>query len=555
MKLDMFDIDEFIRLNHCKEVTSPVMFEYNKTYTEDGILSYEIFGYTEEERKNKFGYIDLRGNYLHPIVYNMISKRMGSLKYIITGEKYGVIKNKKIEVVPEDFPGAETGLKFIYDHFEEINWIDELEESEIDSLDKKSRLKFLRSLKKEEFFVRKWLVLPAYYREEAADRSTLGEDINKVYKNLVAMTRSLRMGFSFDIFGDQTRLKIQNTILQLYQMTMGPVTGKSLNLDTMELLGNAKNSLLKRHIIGKTIDYGALTVITAPVISDSERPDKTPIPFGTVGVTLESCLGLFKPFFIHECSNLLSDTLEEVIKVAGKSFYDIKKIDHNVFSPSNIDKLITRFIKSKEGRFDPIEVEYTDNNNEENYITISIGEATNEADAKADKFTIRPLTYVDLFYITALKITKNKHCLVTRYPVTSNKNMYPARVKVLSTSRTRKTYIKFGDSYSGIVSSKYTEYEQYPYIKYEGNPDPKPDIYYDLIGTTLLGNPVLKLIGGDYDGDTVFLRGLFSLEANEEAEQIITSKSNIIGPDGKITRSIASIGRDCTMSLYELTKD
>ena len=233
MKLDMFDIDEFIRLNHCKEVTSPVMFEYNKTYTEDGILSYEIFGYTEEERKNKFGYIDLRGNYLHPIVYNMISKRMGSLKYIITGEKYGVIKNKKIEVVPEDFPGAETGLKFIYDHFEEINWIDELEESEIDSLDKKSRLKFLRSLKKEEFFVRKWLVLPAYYREEAADRSTLGEDINKVYKNLVAMTRSLRMGFSFDIFGDQTRLKIQNTILQLYQMTMGPVTGKSLNLDTM----------------------------------------------------------------------------------------------------------------------------------------------------------------------------------------------------------------------------------------------------------------------------------------------------------------------------------
>ena len=65
----------------------------------------------------------------------------------------------------------------------------------------------------------------------------------------------------------------------------------------------------------------------------------------------------------------------------------------------------------------------------------------------------------------------------------------------------------------------------------------------------------MKLIGGDYDGDTVFLRGLFSLEANEEAEQIITSKSNVIGPDGKITRSIASIGKDCTMSLYELTKD
>lgn len=554
MKLDLFDIDEFVRLNHCKEVTSPVMFEYNKTYTENGLLSYEIFGYTEDERKNQFGYIDLHGNYIHPIVYNMISKRMGGIKYVITGERYAVIKNRKLELVSEDFPGAETGLQFIYDHFDEINWLDELEESEIDSIDKKTRLKFLRSLKKEEFFVRKWLVLPAYYREEAADRSTLGEDINKVYKNLVAMTRSLKMGFSFDIFGDQTRLKIQNTILELYQMTMGPVTGKSLDIDTMELKGNAKNSLLKRHIIGKTIDYGGLTVITSPVISDSKNVKDMPIPFGYVGITLEACLGLFKPFFIHECSSLLTDIFNHYI-TQGAQVLDIKKIDVNAFSPTNIDKLITRFIKSHAERFDPIELEYTNSQNEKMILTLKIGETDSEAKAKADDFQVRDLTYVDLFYIAALKITKNKHCLVTRYPVTNNKNIYPARIKVLSTARTREVFIKFGDSYGDFALSPYTKYEKYPYIKYEGNPNPKAEAYYELTGTTLLGNSVLKAIGGDYDGDTVFLRGLFSLQANEEAEKLIMSKSNVLGADGTAIRGITKIGKDCTVSLYELTKD
>ena len=54
-------------------------------------------------------------------------------------------------------------IKKQWNNYRSFKRLSELEESEIDSLDKKSRLRFLRSLKKEEFFVRKWLVLPAYY--------------------------------------------------------------------------------------------------------------------------------------------------------------------------------------------------------------------------------------------------------------------------------------------------------------------------------------------------------------------------------------------------------
>lgn len=168
MKLDIFKISDFVEANKCPEVTNPVFFNFDGSPTPDGLFSYDLFGFTDEERKNIFGYIDLKGHYIHPLIYLIMTAKMGSLGKIIQGQKYAVIADKKIRVVDEDFEGAETGIDFVYNHFDEINWIDEIEEDEIDSLDKKTRLKFFKMLNKDEFFVDKWLVLPPYYRAESS---------------------------------------------------------------------------------------------------------------------------------------------------------------------------------------------------------------------------------------------------------------------------------------------------------------------------------------------------------------------------------------------------
>jgi len=46
---------------------------------------------------------------------------MRGLGEILQGKKFAVIADKKIKVVPEDFPGAETGIDFVYDNFENID--------------------------------------------------------------------------------------------------------------------------------------------------------------------------------------------------------------------------------------------------------------------------------------------------------------------------------------------------------------------------------------------------------------------------------------------------
>lgn len=112
MKLDLFNIQSFIDANNCPEVTNPIFWSYDGNPTPDGLFSYELFGFSDEDRKHIFGYIDLKGKYIHPLIYITMTAKMGSLGKIITGQKYAVIADKKIKIVDENFEGAQTRNKF-----------------------------------------------------------------------------------------------------------------------------------------------------------------------------------------------------------------------------------------------------------------------------------------------------------------------------------------------------------------------------------------------------------------------------------------------------------
>jgi DNA-directed RNA polymerase beta' subunit len=54
-----------------------------------------------------------------------------------------------------------------------------------------------------------------------------------------------------------------------------------------------------------------------------------------------------------------------------------------------------------------------------------------------------------------------------------------------------------------------------------------------------------------YDGDMVSVKGVFTQEANEEAEQIMTHKANILNVYGENVRMTTNEG---VQTLYMLTK-
>lgn len=65
----------------------------------------------------------------------------------------------------------------------------------------------------------------------------------------------------------------------------------------------------------------------------------------------------------------------------------------------------------------------------------------------------------------------------------------------------------------------------------------------------------LILLVGDYDGDMLYMRGVFTQEANAEAEKLIWAKTNMLNAKGEVARGLAKVGKEAVMGLYELTKD
>jgi hypothetical protein len=543
LKIDIFNVDDFVRANKCPQITNPVFFNSDKTPTSDGLLSYELFGVSDKDRKNIFGYIDLRGPYIHPLIYTMMTKRMGAMKDLLSGEKYAVLKEGKIIYVPDETEGAETGIDFIYDNFDKIDWIDEIEEEEMDSVDKKTRLKFLRSVKRDEFFCTKWLVVPPFYRAESSENRSLGEKLNGFYQDLISRTNSMSTGFGLAMFGNQTKFKIQTKLVEVFNETTRPIKGKG--------------SMLRKHLLGKTVDYTASNVITSPPISNSKSIDEMPVKFGYGAFPITTVVSLFHPFFVTWISEFLSKVVKEYILSSFGS--EVAKMDLNQFSTQAAEKMIKAFVKSEEDRFEPFTVEYTSSSDKKKKkASMRIIEYRGETDYRADRGVERDFTIIDLFYMLAKQIVDDKHVYVTRYPAINFQNIYPSKIKLLTTSRTRRDlFIKLKGqqiSFNEQLGMK-GGFDDYPLVKFDEEPTPSPKTHYSFLNVFMPGNVYLKALGGDYDGDMLYLRGVFTKEANAEADKMIYSKSNILTANGSTSRGLGKIARDAAIAAYELTKD
>ncbi len=537
MKVDIFVIDEFVKANNCPQITSPVFFNFDKSPHANGLFSYDLFGFSDEERRNIFGYVDLGGRYLHPLVYALLTSRMGSLKNIVNGTLYAIVVGGRVKVVEADVDGAQTGIDFFYDNFNEIKWfnIDDGDD-EISSVDKKTRLKFLNSLKKDEFFITKWLVLPPFYRSENSEEKTMGDSINSLYKELIMRSNTMKGSGKYDLFGNATINKIQSILYALFIETSKIVKGK--------------HSLLRMHLMGKSVDYLASNVITAPNISSSFSPKTMPCPFGTSSYPLATVTTLFKPFFVSECTRYLEERAREANIELRKEDLEINISEVN---SENTEKLIDLFIKSPADRFNKILLPVKHKKNApKDEVRIRI----NKRYSKTGKVYTEPLTLTDLIFIQATAVIKDKHVYATRYPVLNYQNIYPSKIKLMSTSKVvPEVWISdMFDANGENEESSFVKYDNYPIIYKEDGENKFPKSHYEFVDVAVPGNVYMAAVGGDYDGDMMYFKGVFSKEANDEAERLIKDKKNLLGADGKLTRGISMIGKDSAIALYTLTK-
>ena len=518
MRIDLFDVDEFIELNHLQEVTSPVLFERGGIPNPNGLVSNEIFGVSIKSRKETFAYINLNGHFFTPHIYKIIKRVFRNIDKIINGEEYYSI-DKEGHLVRD--PNGYTGIDFLYENWNKIKW-------EGNAGMSSERTNLIGKTKKKEVWISKEIVIPAFYRDINSSQAGGGEvpELDQFYIKLLRMAALLKDRDMFDISFHSTNYNIQTTLVDIYNYFKDKLDKKS--------------GLLRKYLLGKNVDYCVRTVISGPTYNQNDpRDNMVNMRYSAVPIS-QVCVECY-PFIVTWLRNFFERELLENkyakwnVTANGEENKLIQlKNPEAFYNDTFIKKAIDNYVRDPSSRYDFIPVPTTDNR--QHYIVFR-GKNISGINADSSALVNRPMTWTDLLFLAASEVTKDKHVMVTRYPILDNFGIFISRIRVSSTLTTMPMDV------NGTI------YKWYPYIDLNLT---KSEVANNFIDTTRFCNSYLAGMDGDYDGDQITGKIIWTLEANEECEKLMNSKSFFLGPNGKNTRECQL---ECDQTMYVLTKE
>lgn len=527
----LLDVEDFIKVNNVQEITDPIFFVRNGVPTPEGLLSNEIFGITKEERSSIFGYIDLYDWFLHPLAYIEWSRMDSRIKDIVFGTKRFIINDKGDFVEDEN---GECGIKFLKDNFSKIK-IKSTESSKRDN-----KILFLKNNEKE-IFIKKYIVIPAYFRDvnsTSDGRVGVGE-LNKYYSSLIVAVRSLKetqeYGFSMS---DATKGRIQETLVHIYNYLCGTGSEKSDGIGLSKKFG-----IIKRSVMSKTTDEGSRLVISAPNIK-AENIESLMVDSEHCALPLASALVNYKPFIIFNVKRFFDNEFANnpthtLLNEKGETVTVEVRNPEMVFSDTEIEAQMNKFIHGYSKRLTPVRVPLVDGRTA--FIQFKGYEPSRDTqevkdDPRKNTLLSRRLTWCDVFFMAAVEATRDKCVLITRFPMDSYWNEFPAKIRISTMNKTEPIYV--GSTF----------YQWYPLIREKDIDSNTSNMFIDTLQFTNLN---LKSIGGDYDGDQTGVKGVWSVESNDECMKIINSKSYYLDLN---CMNIKVSTNEAVQSLYSLTK-
>lgn len=565
LKVEDLDIEKFVKVNMCKEITNPVFFN-GPVPTEDGLLSNEIFGITKTERAGIFAYVDLSGEFILPLAYKTLLKLNSKIADVVNGTDYFII-NDKGELVQSD--DGDTGIDWLKKNFSKIKF------KKNESASRNKRIDYIEKVKNK-MWIKKWIIIPAYYRDVDTRDAGIGVgEINKLYSSLLMATKALKETSGYGLtLSDVTKARVQNILVQIFDWF-----GNGTTINGQETPANlpGKMGLIKRGTMYKTIDYSARLVMSAPDIS-GEDIDDLMIDMDHAALPLAAALCCFKPFIMFWLrrffENRFAGKLEYPIMINEKESIMVPLVDYQIaFSDIEIDKQIERFIHGYSNRFIPIEIPVDKEEfarrakNKELKHNLS-GEPVKPDEIKKLNFWLgftgyklnnkeeyketkqeysdtlkinRRITWCDLFYMAACDVTADKMVLITRFPIDSYLNQYPSKVRIKSTVKTAPMVVQHD------FEDNMTLYQWYPVIEdIDINSNTSP-VFEDTLS---ICNGLIEAMGMDYDGDTAIVKPVYTIEANQECEKQANAKIQVLGMNGYTTRGIS---KENILCLYELT--
>lgn len=475
LTLDICDVDRFVKENECKEITNPMFFMKGGIPTDDGLLSNKIFGLTKDERAGIFAYIDLKGIFIDPSCYKQWCKIDKNIKACVHQTEKFII-DQHGQLVPDE--RGKNGVKFLKDNISKIK----LKRS--DSIQRDLRIKYIEK-NKSKMFITKYLVIPPYYRD--VDTSSKGKSnvgaINKLYAKLISNAKALSstQDLGFDMTGAISG-NIQETLVTIYNWFVGN-NDESIGEPGTGIAG--KFGILRMANMSKTIDYTSRLVISSANLK-VEFTDNAMVNLDQSALPLAAAIANYKPYISFFVKHFFENELQNGSKYpcmdkSGKVLYLTPKDPQIEFSDEVIELQMKRFLHGYSNRLIPVELHVEEN--DKTYHMVYKGRPSKDnIIAPSDEFFHRDLTWCDVFYMAAVEATRNKMCLITRFPIESQYSQVPSGIVVNSTTETIPVYVDE------------TYYPYYPKIKQS---EIGADTSNKFVDVFIMSNLLLAGLGAD----------------------------------------------------------
>lgn len=467
-------------LKYMGEVKTGIIFVSNtQDFHPEGLYSTQIFGPIGSDLRNsKMGYIDMKVEVFHPLMFEVIQDLKSAYTNIIYGKQYAKFDNKtKDFILTTKEDGGETGFSFFLKHYANLQ-----PPSIGEGSGREFKLKYFHKYKSREYLCTKCLVLPAGLRDYTLDRNgrPSEDEVNNLYRKLLiscSLLNNTNIQNLPPAMLDPIRIKLQKTFNSIFNHFYSMLNGKE--------------KFIQAKWAKRTVENGTRNVLTSfpeKVLDLTKENSATNVNMTAVG--LYQYVKSITPITIfhmqskvsNKVFNMNSDTALLVDPESKKSGYfsiPVKKRD-DWLSIEGITGLMDK-LNSPETRESPVKVDkYYLFMCSDDGKNITVYKHTDDIPEDINPKYLRPLTYAELFYIIIYEVRNKYPAFVTRFPVTGLGSIYPSKVNVKTTLINRTVNMNFlGEQF---------EIEEYPIFGEEY-----------LVSTSVHPNRLGRL-GADFDG-------------------------------------------------------
>lgn len=538
------------------EVLNTSIFEPSSdSFNLKGLFSPVIFGELgSDERLERLGYVDFKLPVFHPLVYMTICDLGSKYENILSGKVRARFDNKlKDFIVVSDNEEGNTGFHFFTQH------VDELVYAENESHKRSFKKMLAEKYGKTSGLFSEWLILPAGLRDYIVDNKGVPseDEVNQLYRSLINLANRLKLinlDSNVDLY-DSIRFRLQKILVDIFKH--------------FKTLIDGKHKFIQSKWATRGLNNSTRNVITSiPVYQD-----KLTIPYQKVGGSSLGyngvVVGLFQ--YLKSLGNLVQ---HQVLKLFISRIVEQGTTNVLLFNPKEFkfqyqqssEKLrkdwttvdginsIVNKLKQQEILNSPIKVDgsylcLVEEFNENIYIHFNLetiqnpfyqinsnGEFTPEAKKELQKVfndfnkgnvynaSLRPITYVELFYISIVELIPKYPAFVVRYPITGAGSIYPCWPNVKTTGTSFRTSVMMG---LGPIDCDSYPYLGQGYIR-------SMTVHYSHLGK----------LGGDHDGDVLSFFLVFTDESINEVKKLLGSNDYYLEPTGSLSYSVSNFVLD-----------